>query len=107
MSELSNELRHWSGRLMDGDYSDATKLSDAILEGAHRIDQLEALNALLRKDKELLYKIRENITAQRDKLTAVYEAVLPLHLSGTHVYDLDIKLGEAIKAVSDEDNHNR
>ena len=32
-------------------------------------------------------------------LVAVYEAVLPLHVSGSHIYDLDIKLGEAIAAV--------
>ena len=38
-----------------------------------------------------------------EKLNAVYEAVLPLHVSGSHIYDLDIKLGEAIAAVQESE----
>ena len=40
--------------------------------------------------------------ARIEKLLAVYEAVVPLHLSGTHLYDLDSKLGEAIAAIEGE-----
>ena len=35
------------------------------------------------------------------KLEAVYTAVLPLKLSGTHLYDCDIALGKAIKALEE------
>jgi len=51
-------------------------------EAADRIEELEAEN--------------ERLQAKVEALEAIYIAVLPLKVSGTHLYDCDIALGQAI-----------
>ena len=46
-------------------------------------------------DRQILAEIKTTLEA----LNKVYEAVLPLSESGTHIYDLDIALSNAIAEV--------
>ncbi len=100
MTDLIERLRSKVGMIPSGEAADRIEKDKATIERLTGLQRVTELGVIA------IESAHQECEAENKKLRAVYEAVLPLSMSGTHIYDLDITLGEAIKALSAKEDTN-